>query len=81
ERARAFLARAAERLKDRGIAVQGPIPAILARRAGYWRFQLWLQAPARAGLLRELPAWIAGLYALPEARRVRWHLDMDPLEL
>ena len=79
--ARAFLLAAARRLNGMGLRVQGPLPAILARRGGYSRFQLWLQAPDRARLLKILPSWVEGLYALPQARRTRWHLDMDPLEL
>jgi primosomal protein N' (replication factor Y) len=79
--ARAFLERAASRLSDRSISVHGPMPAILARRAGYWRFQLWLQSSQRARLMQLLPDWVTGLYELREARRVRWHLDVDPLEI
>ena len=81
EPARAFLLAAAGLLSDRRIEVSGPMPAILTRRGGYWRFQLWLQAAERARLLQTVPDWLAQLYQLPEARRVRWHLDMDPLEI
>jgi primosomal protein N' (replication factor Y) len=81
DQARDFLAAAAARLKVDDVDVHGPIPAILSRRGGYWRFQLWVQTPLRARLLQCLPNWLAGLYQLPEARRVRWHLDMDPLEI
>ena len=79
--ARAFLEAAARGLRSSGLRIQGPVPAILGRRGGYSRFQLWLQASERARLLRVLPAWVESLHALPEARRVRWHADMDPLEL
>lgn len=81
EHARAFLHAAARQLPRSGLQVHGPVPAILARRGGYTRFQLWLQAHERARLLQILPTWVPGLHALPEARRVRWHVDMDPLEL
>ncbi|MFW5816180.1 MAG: primosomal protein N' [Wenzhouxiangella sp.] len=81
ESARDFLAAAAARMNETEVDVNGPIPAVLSRRGGYWRFQLWLQAPRRARLLQVLPDWLAGLHALPDARRVRWHLDMDPLEI
>ena len=76
-----FLTAAARALPASNLRVQGPVPAILSRRAGYSRFQLWLQALERPRLLQVLPDWVAGLHALPEARRVRWHVDMDPLEL
>ncbi len=81
EPVRDFLTAAAARMRDAAIVVHGPIPAILARRGGYWRFQLWLQTSSRGRLLQVLPEWLASLHALPEARRVRWHLDMDPLEI
>jgi len=81
ETAQAFLRAAGRRLQAGDVTVQGPVPAILTRRAGYSRYQLWLQARQRAALLRILPGWLAALYGLPEARRVRWHLDMDPLEI
>ncbi len=79
--AMAFLQAAASCLPDDGLQVQGPMPAILARRGGYLRFQLWLQARERPRLLQLLPAWVERLHGLPEARRVRWHVDMDPLEI
>jgi len=81
EPARAFLQDAARAMDQPGIEVSGPIPAILSRRGGYWRFQLWLQSASRRALLAALPAWLARLRSLPQARRVRWHLDMDPLDL
>ena len=81
EDARVFLGLAARSLSGSGLEVHGPIPAILSRRGGYWRFQLWLQARERSRLLYVLPDWVSALYELPQARRVRWHLDMDPTDL
>lgn len=81
QKARAFLEAAARGLDAAGLRVQGPVPALLGRRGGYSRFQLWLQASERARLLQVLPGWVESLHALPEARRVRWHADMDPLDL
>src|SRR5699024_10014165 len=79
--ARRFLAEAAELLGNREIEAIGPLPAILARRGGYWRFQLWLQSSSRAVLAGHISSRLAGLHALPSARRVRWHVDVDPLDL
>ncbi len=81
ESVRAFLEAAAKLMQHDEIEVSGPIPAILARRGGYWRYQLWLQSGFRGPLLAALPAWLDNLRSLPHARRVRWHLDMDPLEI
>ena len=79
--ARRFLSTVAGRLDGDGLRVAGPLQAILQRRAGHWRYQLWLMAERRATLRRALAGLPAALEALPEARRVRWHLDVDPLEM
>ena len=61
--------------------MHGPLPAPMPRRAGYHRVQLVLSSPERRALHRLLDATIPLLHALPEARRVRWSLDVDPLDL
>ncbi|WP_062536603.1 primosomal protein N', partial [Mizugakiibacter sediminis] len=82
EHADAFLADAAAALPaDAQLRVSGPMPAPMARRAGQYRAQLLLEADTRAPLRRVLPAWHAVLAALPSARRVRWSLDVDPVDL
>ena len=59
------------------ITVFAPVPALLARRGGFERGQLVVQAVRRAELQRFLPVWHDALRALP-GRRVRWALDVDP---
>jgi len=76
----AFMRRAHEsalRTAGAAVTVYAPVPALLARRAGYERAQLVVQAAQRPALQRFLAAWRAGL---AEARdpRVRWALDVDP---
>jgi primosomal protein N' (replication factor Y) (superfamily II helicase) len=78
---RDFLKQAAGLLRSSAVELAGPIPAIMSRRGGYWRFQLWLQAPERASLANLIQARLPDLAALPLARKVRWHVDMDPIEL
>ncbi len=80
--AEAFLAAAARAFGDaEGVGVRGPMPAPMPRRSGRARWQLLFEAaeraPLRAALRRALPEW----YALVEARRVRWSLDVDPVDL
>ncbi|MFT5174782.1 MAG: primosomal protein N' (replication factor Y) [Gammaproteobacteria bacterium] len=67
--------------KTRGVAVLGPVPAPMERRAGRMRGQLLLEASGRASLHHCLRQWIPLIEALPEARRVRWSLDVDPQEM
>jgi len=64
-----------------GVELWGPVPAPMARRAGRHRVHLLLQAAQRDALhslLRALPPFAAGL---PAAKRVRWSLDVDPIDL
>jgi len=63
------------------VEANGPMPAPMARRAGHYRAQLLLSAPRRAPLHAALNALVPALYALPEARKVRWSLDVDPIDL
>jgi primosomal protein N' (replication factor Y) len=87
--AEAFLAAAREHLLAtagdgrgvQGLDWAGPVPAPMPKRAGRARAQLLLRATERKVLQSALGAASAGWYALPEARRVRWSLDVDPIDL
>ncbi len=61
--------------------INGPMPAPMPRRAGKARGQLLVGAPRRAPLHAVLDAWLPQLHDLPGARRVRWSLDVDPMDL
>ena len=63
------------------VRLLGPAPAAMARRANRHHAQLLLESSERAALHQLLDRWLPQLEALPEARRVRWALDVDPLEL
>ncbi len=77
----AFLRAAAE--SGAGIAervtIYDPVPAAMPKREGRARAQLLLQSARRSALQRFLAAWRP---LLPElaGKRVRWALDVDPLE-
>jgi primosomal protein N' (replication factor Y) len=64
-----------------GVSVLGPVPAPMARRAGRERRQLLLQAAERAPLRQALRHALAVIEASPDARRVRWSVDVDPVEM
>jgi primosomal protein N' (replication factor Y) len=57
-----------------------PVPAVLVRLAGRERAQLLAQSDARADLQAFLKTWRARL-AQGKSARVRWALEVDPLEL
>jgi primosomal protein N' (replication factor Y) len=68
-------------LREAGIELHGPLPAPMPRRAGYQRSQLLLSSPQRPALHAALDATVPAIHAAPEARRVRWSLDVDPVDL
>jgi primosomal protein N' (replication factor Y) len=65
---------------DEAIRLLGPAPASMERRAGRYRAQLLIESTRRAAIHRLLATLIPKLDALPSARRVRWNIDVDPLE-
>ncbi len=66
---------------SRALRLLGPAPAPMARRASRYHAQLLLEAPERSALQRFLAPWIDAIETLPSAKRVRWSLDVDPIDL
>lgn len=58
----------------------GPFPALMEKRAGLFRAQLLIQAGARKPLHQALALLVNLMQEHPEARRVRWTLDVDPID-
>jgi primosomal protein N' (replication factor Y) len=58
----------------------GPLPAPMEKRAGRFRFQLLLQSSSRAELHTLLNHLVPVYEALPLSRKVRWSIDIDPLD-
>ncbi len=78
----AFLAAAAAALPiDPEVQLAGPMPAPMPLRAGRHRGQLLLESTSRARLHTVVRPWRLQLGALPLSRRVRWSLDVDPIDL
>jgi primosomal protein N' (replication factor Y) len=78
----AFLAQASRlaRRISADVEVFDPVPAALERKAGFERAQLLAKASSRQALQPFLRAWRKALTAR-DARRVRWSLDVDPIEV
>lgn len=68
-------------LPDPHLQVLGPIPATMAKRAGRYRVQLLLQASQRPYLQRFLKDLLTRIEKIPQKSRVRWSLDIDPMEM
>ena len=76
-----FLRGVARRIDTGAIQVAGPLAAILQRRAGFWRYQLWLMSESRTALSAETARLTGIIEGMREARTVRWHIDVDPMEI
>ena len=61
------------------LQILGPMPAPFSKKAGQYRWQLLLQHPSRATLHQVLTAF--GRDQGDQATKVRWILDVDPLDL
>ena len=82
--AREFLEAARRKLEHRcgeNLRVLGPVDAPMARKAGRYRAQLLLQSSDRRSLHAALRELRPLLEADPAARKVRWSIDVDPVEL
>ena len=77
----AFLADAANALAGAPLQLAGPMPAPMPLRAGRHRGQLLIEAQTRSALHGALRPWYPTLSSLPSGRRVRWSLDVDPIDL
>lgn len=62
------------------VQILGPFPAIMAKRAGRYRFNLQLMAQKRAQLHKLLESLTHFLRQQTNNHQVQWHLDVDPLE-
>jgi primosomal protein N' (replication factor Y) (superfamily II helicase) len=81
--ANAFLQLAADSARASGHAIlaHGPLPAPMPRRAGYQRSQILIEAATRSLMQAFLPEWLETFRNVPAARKVRWSIDVDPVEM
>ena len=63
------------------LRILGPVDAPMARKAGRYRAQLLLQSGDRSLLHEALRELRPLLEQDPAARKVRWSIDVDPIEL
>jgi len=74
-----FEAKQNANIKDE-LFILGPQPAPMEKRAGRYRAQLLVQAVDRQALQQFLNNWLPTLENLKSARKVRWSVDVDPLD-
>jgi primosomal protein N' (replication factor Y) len=66
---------------DNPTTVLGPVPAPMAKRAGRFRYQLLLQSNKRQDLHNLLDLIMPKIEKMKLAKKVRWSLDVDPVDL
>jgi primosomal protein N' (replication factor Y) len=83
----AFLMQAREAAEQVALHIIGhpitlfdPVPMRLHRLMAQERAQLLVESGNRPALQHFLAAWQPALHALKRHRKVRWHVDVDPLE-
>ncbi len=64
-----------------GLTIYGPIPAMMGRKAGMYQSQLIVFANYRKTLQENLKYWTDKISIQPLAKRVRWDIEVDPLEI
>lgn len=67
--------------QDDAVQIIEPLPAPMEKRAGRYRAQLLVQSDERAALHRLLSAWLPQIAAMPASRKVRWSVDVDPVDM
>ena len=63
------------------VMIYDPVPMRMFRLMSLERAQLLVESASRPALQTFLCAWNGALYGLKSGRNLRWHLDVDPLEL
>jgi len=72
-------AKFAESLSNK-VVIYDPVRPSIERLKGYERFQLFIQADTRKDLQNLLREWVAYLRQCALASRVKWSIDVDPIE-
>jgi primosomal protein N' (replication factor Y) len=62
------------------VTVYDPVRPQMERLKGMERSQLLIQADSRQALQQFLQGWVGQLRTLPQGSKVRWSVDVDPLE-
>jgi len=66
---------------DGTVTVLGPAAQTMERKDGRYRVQLLFRSAQRAALHRLVDRVLLAIRSSAEARRVRWSIDIDPLEI
>jgi primosomal protein N' (replication factor Y) (superfamily II helicase) len=65
--------------KNLDVLLLGPAPAVYTKKAGKFRYQLYLESNKRLHLHQLLDLNLASIEKLKSANRVKWRLEVDPI--
>jgi len=68
-----------DRYSNLKVELLGPCPALYTKKAGKFRYQLFLQSNNRNELHQLLKLTIGDIEKLKSANKVRWRLELDPI--
>jgi len=68
-------------LTNNKLLLFGPIPALIEKRNGRYRYQLIIQSQSRKMLHTHLNVWLEKLESSKLAKKIRWSLDVDPQDM
>ena len=74
-------ATSAKAYKAGNTQILGPVPAPMEKRSGVYRYQLLFQSNKRSNLQHCLGELITNIDSISHAKKVRWSLDVDPVDL
>ena len=67
--------------REQQVRFSGPLPAPMEKRQSRYRVHLLLRSMNRTGLHAVLDRLVPRLEELPAPRDLRWHVDVDPVDL
>ena len=70
-----------KREKIKNITIMDPVISPMEKLAGRYRSQLLVKSNTRAPLHSLLTNWVKIIESSPQSRKVRWSLDIDPVDL
>ena len=70
----------ATQLLSNKVQIIGPISPNMEKKAGQYRAHLLLNTKNRKLFGKNLSPWLEKLAKIPAARKVRWNIDVDPID-
>lgn len=69
------------KITNNNLLIFGPIPALIEKRSGRYRYQLIIQSHSRKSLHENMNNWLDKIELSKYSKKVRWSLDIDPQDM